>query len=53
MEINVITPRTKSMLCAIEAQPTLMKEIRVAQAMDPQLERIREEVLSGRHPDNL
>ena len=32
------------MLWAMEAQPTLMEEIHVAQATDPQLEWIREEV---------
>ena len=48
MELNVITPRVKPMLCAIETQPTLMEEIRVEQAMNPQLEWIREEVLSGK-----
>jgi len=34
------------MLFAIETQPTLIKEIRVAQLMDLQLERIKQEVLS-------
>ena len=29
-------------------QPTLIEEIRVAQAMDPQLERIKEEILVGK-----
>jgi len=35
LELNVITPRAKPMFCALEAQPTLIKEIRVAQATDP------------------
>ena len=34
MELNVITPGTKSMLYAMEAQPSLIEEIRVAQATD-------------------
>jgi len=38
------------MLCALEAQPTLIEEIRVAQATDPQLERIREKILVGKAP---
>ena len=50
MELNVITPGTKSMLYAMEAQPTLIEEISVAQAMDPQLEWIREEILEGKAP---
>jgi len=50
MELNVITPRTKSMLYAMEAQPTLIEEISVVQTMDPQLERIREEILVGKAP---
>ena len=44
MELNIITPTVKPMLCAIEAQPILMEEIHVAQARDLQLERIKEEV---------
>jgi len=43
IEINVITPRTKLMLCTMETQPTLIEEI---QAME--LEQIREEVLVGK-----
>jgi len=50
MEINVITPRTKPILYALKAQPTLVEEIYMAHVMDPQLERIREEVLSGKAP---
>ena len=50
MELNVVTPRTKSILHAMEAQPTLIEEIRVAHAMDPQQERIREEILVRKVP---
>ena len=39
-------PRAKFTLHAIEAQSTLIEEIRVAQATDPQLEPIREEILA-------
>jgi len=48
MELNVVTPRVKPMRCAIEAQPTLTEEIRIAKATDPQLEQIRKEVLLGK-----
>ena len=34
----------------MEAQPTLIEEIRVAQVIDPQLEWIREEILVGKAP---
>jgi len=37
LELNMVTPRAKPMLCTLEAQPTLIEEIRVAQATDPQL----------------
>jgi len=50
MEFNVITLGTQSMLYVIEAQPTLIEEIRVAQATDPQLEQIWEEILVGKAP---
>jgi len=36
------------MLYAIEIQPTLIGKIRVAQSTDPQLQRIKEEVLIGK-----
>jgi len=42
LELNVITPRAKPMLCALEAQPTPIEDTRVAQAMDRQLKRIKE-----------
>jgi len=45
LELNVITLRSKPMLCALEAQPTLIEEIRVAHTTDPQLEWISEEIL--------
>ena len=45
LELNIITPKVKPMLCALKAQPTLIEEIQVAQAMEPQAERIREEIL--------
>ena len=48
LELNVVTPRTKSTLHTIEAQPTLIQEIHIAQAIDPQLERIKEEILVGK-----
>ena len=38
------------MLCTLKAQPILIEEIQVAQAMDPQLEQIREEILVGKAP---
>ena len=50
MELNVATPGTKPILYAIEAQPILIEEIRVAQAIDPQPERLREEILVGKAP---
>ena len=50
MELNLITPRTKPIFYAIEAQLTPIEEIRVAQAMDPQLERIRKDMLVGKAP---
>jgi len=50
MEINVVTRANKSVLYALEVQPTLVEEIRAAQATDPQLERIRYEVLTGKAP---
>jgi len=46
----VVTSRAKLILRTLEAQPTLIDEIRVAQATDPQLERIREEILEGKAP---
>jgi len=46
----VITLRVKPTLCALEAQPTLIEEIRVAQTTDPQLEWIREEILVRKAP---
>ena len=50
LELNMVTPRAKPLLCTFEAQPTLIEEIQVAQATDPQLERIREEILVGKAP---
>ena len=38
------------MLCILEAQPTLIEEIRVTQATNPELEQIREEILVGKAP---
>jgi len=38
------------MLYAMEAQPTLIEEIHIAQAIDPRLERIKEEILVGKAP---
>jgi len=49
-ELNIITPKVKPMLCAWEAQSTLIEEIRVAKAMVPQLKRIREEILMRKAP---
>ena len=48
MEVNLITPRT--ILYVLEAQPTLIEEICVAHATNPQLERIREKILVGKAP---
>jgi len=51
-------PQAKSILYAVEAQLTLIKEIGVTQAADPQLQLIKEEVLIGKslrhviHEDN-
>jgi len=50
LELNVITPRAKSTLHAMEVQLTLIEEIPVAQTTDPQLEKIREEILVGKAP---
>jgi len=50
LDLNVITPRSKPILCTLEVQPTLTEEIRVAQTIDPQLERIREEILVRKEP---
>ena len=50
LELNVITRRAKPMLCTLEAQPTLIEEIRAAQAVEPQLECIREEIFVGKAP---
>ena len=47
----MVTPRAKPMLCTLEAQPTLIEEIRVAQATDPQLAQIREEIMVGKAPE--
>jgi len=41
------------MLCTLEAQPTLIEEIRVAQVMGPQLKQIKEETLVGKAPGFL
>ena len=38
------------MLCTLEAQPTLIEEIQLAQTTDPQLEQIREEILVRKAP---
>jgi len=50
LELNVFTLISKPILCILEVQPTLIEEIRVAQTTDPQLERIREEILVGKAP---
>jgi len=50
LEINVDTRGTKPIWYAIEAQPTLIKEIRVAQTTNPQLQQIRKEILVGKMP---
>ena len=50
LELNVTTPGAKPMLYALEAQPTLIKESRLAQTTDPQLEQIRGEILVGKAP---
>jgi len=34
----------------MEALPTLLEEIHIVEATDPQLERIREEILIGKTP---
>ena len=52
LELNIITLRAKPMLYALEAQPTLIEEISVAHATDPQFERIRKKYWWGRHPDS-
>ena len=48
LELSIITPKTKHILYALEAQSTLIKEIQVAHATDPQLEQIKEEILVGK-----
>jgi len=50
LELNVITLGAKLMFYALEAQLTLIEEIRLAQTTDPQLERIRGEILVGKPP---
>jgi len=50
LELNVVTLRTKSILHAVEVQLILLEEIRIAHATDPQLERIKEEILVGKAP---
>ena len=35
LEINVLTRGNKPVLCTLEVQPTLVEEIRAAQATDP------------------
>jgi len=50
LELNVINPETKPMLCAFEAQLTLIEEIRVAHTTYPQVERIKEEIFMGKAP---
>jgi len=53
LELNVVTPRTESVLHALKAQANLIEEIRVVQATYPQLERIREKILLGKAPGFL
>ena len=48
MELNVINPKAKFILHVIEVQPTLTEEICIADAIDLQLELIREEILVGK-----
>ena len=50
LELNVITPMARPMLCTLEVQPTRIEKIRVAQGTDPQLKWIREEILVGKAP---
>ena len=50
LKLNVITPRSKPILCTLEVQPTFIEEIRVVQATNSQLERITEEILVGKAP---
>ena len=50
VKLIIIMKVTKSMLYVMEVQPTLIKEICVTQATDPQPERIREEMLEGKAP---
>jgi len=50
LELNIITPMAKPKLCTLEVLLTLIEKIRVVQAMNPQLEWIREEVLMGKAP---
>ena len=51
MELKVVTPGAKPILYAIEAQQTLIGEIRIARTMDPQLGRIREKILVRKAPE--
>ena len=48
LEINVAMKKGNSMLFSMEVRPTLTKEIRVAQEIDPQLMRIKMEVQEGK-----
>jgi len=50
LELNVITPEARPMLCTLEPQPILIEEIRLAPTTEPQLQRIREEILVGKVP---
>jgi len=45
-----VTPKAKPMLYSMKMQPTLTEEIPAMQAMDPQSERIMEEVLLRKAP---
>jgi len=48
LEINKAIWKGKSLLCGMEVRPSLIEVIQVAQEIDPQLVKIRMEVLEGK-----
>jgi len=50
LEINMVMRHIRPMLYTIEVQPTPIEEIRAAKSTDPQLNRIKAEVLAGNAP---
>jgi len=48
LDINVVVEKEKSLLLAMEVWPTLTEEIQAAQEINPQLVRMKIEVLEGK-----